>query len=282
MNTQQEESAMTATAQMEQVKEKHRAIWDSGDYGDVARRLVAEIGEVVVDRAGVGPGMDVLDVACGTGNATIPAAHARANRVVGLDLAPTLIAQARERADAAGVDVELLVGDAGDLPFEDGEFDRVISAIGIQFAPWHEATAGELVRVCRPGGLIVLANWTPEGFIGQFFKVLSGYMPPLPDFASPPPKWGSEDHVRELMGDHTELRFDRHTVTFEHDTAASFIDYMADAYGPLLAAREATEADGRWDDLRSDLIAVTDEMNDDPAGLAVPSEYVVVNARRTA
>ena len=273
---------MTATAQVDQLKEKHRAIWDSGDYGDVARRLVAEIGEVAVERAGVGPGMDVLDVACGTGNATIPAAQAGAARVVGLDLAPTLVDQARERAERAGVEAELVVGDAEDLPFEDASFDRVVSAIGIQFTPRHEATAAELLRVCRPGGLIVLANWTPEGFIGQFFKVLSGYMPPLPDFASPPPKWGSEDHVRELLGDGAEIRTERRTVTFEHESAAAFVDYMADVYGPLLAARNATSADGRWGDLRADLIAMSEEMNGKPSGFAAPSEYLVVSARRSA
>ena len=273
---------MPTTAPVDQMKEKHRAIWDSGDYGDVARRLVAEIGEVAVERAGVGPGMEVLDVACGTGNATIPAALAGAAHVVGLDLAPTLVAQARERADEAGVEVEVVEGDAEALPFEDASFDRVVSAIGIQFAPRHEATAAEALRVCRPGGLIVFANWTPEGYIGRFFKVLSGYMPPLPDFASPPPKWGSEDHVRELMGNGAELRFERRTVTFEHESAAAFVDYMADVYGPLLAARKATGEAGRWEDLRADLIAMSEEMNRDPAGFAVPSEYLVVSARRAA
>jgi SAM-dependent methyltransferase len=273
---------MPATAQVDQIKEKHRAIWASGDYADVARRLVAEIGEVAVGRAGIGPGMEVLDVACGTGNATLPAAEAGAARVVGLDLVPELLATARERADEAGLDIELVEGDAESLPFEDASFDRVVSAIGIQFAPRHEATAAELLRVCRPGGLIVLANWTPEGFIGRFFKVLSGYLPPLPDFASPPPMWGSEDHVRELIGDGAEIRFERRTVVFEHESPEAFVDYFAGVYGPLLAARKATEADGRWDDLRADLVALCAEMNGDQAGFAAPSEYLVVTARRAA
>jgi len=273
---------MASTTQVDQIKEKHRAIWDAGDYGDVARRLVAEVGEVAVQRAGIGPGMEVLDVACGTGNATIPAAEAGAARVVGLDLAPTLVEEARERAAAAGVDVELIVGDCEALPFENASFDRVVSAIGVQFAPRHEASAAELLRVSRPGGIIVLANWTPEGFIGRFFKVLSGYMPPLPDFASPPPLWGSEDHVRELLGDGAEIRTERREVVFEHASPAEFIDYFAEVYGPLLAARGATEAEGRWDDLRAELISLCEESNRDPAGFAAPSEYLVVTARRAA
>jgi SAM-dependent methyltransferase len=273
---------MPATAQVDQMKEKHRAIWDSGDYGDVARRLVAEIGEVVVERAGIGPGMEVLDVACGTGNATIPAARAGAAHVTGLDLAPSLVEQARERAEAAGVDIDLVVGDCESLPFADASFDRVVSAIGIQFAPRHEATAAELMRVCRPGGIIVLANWTPEGFIGRFFKVLSGYMPALPDFASPPPKWGSEEHVEDMLGGGAEIRFERRSVVFGHESPAAFIDYFAEVYGPLLAARAATEADGRWEDLRADLIALCEQSNTDASGFAVPSEYLVVTARRAS
>jgi SAM-dependent methyltransferase len=175
-----------------------------------------------------------------------------------------------------------LVGDCEALPFEDASYDRVVSSIGIQFAPRHEATAAELLRVCRPDGLIALANWTPEGFIGRFFKVLSGYMPPLPDFASPPPKWGSEAHVDGLLGSGAELRYERRTVLFEHDSPAAFVDYMADVYGPLRAARAAMEVEGRWEDLRSDLFALGTEMNTDPAGFAVPSEYLLVLARRTA
>jgi ubiquinone/menaquinone biosynthesis C-methylase UbiE len=272
---------MPSVVEVDSLKEKHRAIWDSGDYGDVARRLVAEVGEVTVARAGVGPGMEVLDVACGTGNATIPAAQAGAARVVGLDLAPRLLAEARERADAAGVDIELVEGDCEALPFEDGSFDRVVSAIGIQFAPRHEATAAELARVARPGGLIVLANWTPEGYIGQFFKVLSSYMPAPPDFASPPPLWGSEEHVRELFGDAVELRFERRTVEFRHTSPGAFIDYFADVYGPLLAARKATEADGRYEDLRADLAALSSRLNRDPEAFSIPSEYLVVIGRRS-
>ena len=273
---------MAVTTQVDELKEKHRAIWASGDYADVARRLVAEIGEVSVERAGIGPGMEVLDVACGSGNATIPAARAGAARVVGLDLVPELLDSARERAGEAGVEIELIEGDAESLPFGDESFDRVVSALGVQFTPRHEASAAELLRVCRPGGLIVVANWTPEGFIGRFFKVLSGYLPPLPDFASPPPLWGSEDHVRELLGDGAEIRFERRTVTFEHESPEAFVEYMADAYGPLRAARAATDADGRWGDLRADLAALGEEMNQDPAGFAVPSEYLVATARRAA
>ena len=274
---------MRTTTQTPTLKDRHRATWAAGDYGAVADRLVIEIGPRIVDRIGVRPESEVLDVATGTGNAAIPAAAAGA-RVIGLDLVPDLLAVARRRAADAGVAVEWLEGDAEDLPFEDGRFDVVLSTLGVQFAPDHGLTARELARVCRPGGRIGLCNWTPEGYIGRFFATLSPYMPPPPAGASPPPLWGSEAHVEGLFaGTGVSLEFDRGTVDFEHDSPAAFIDFMATDYGPLVKAREALAPQGRWEDLRGELVSLSESLNTARDGrFLVPSEYLVVIGERGA
>jgi ubiquinone/menaquinone biosynthesis C-methylase UbiE len=265
----------TLTAELQTLKNKHRVTWAAGDYAVVADRLVPEIGPRLVARIGIGPESEVLDVACGTGNATIPAAAAGA-RVTGLDLVPGLLETARDRA--GDLDVEWLEGDAEDLPFADERFDAVISAIGIQFAPRHDVVAAELARVCRSGGMIGLANWTPEGYIGRFFKTLAPYMPALPEGASGPPLWGSPDHVTALFGNGFTFEFERDSVDFVHDTPASFVDFMAAEYGPLVKAREALG--DRWADLRRDLIALSEAMNEDEDGFKVASEFLVVAGRK--
>src|SRR5215218_4865348 len=174
-----------------------RTMWGSGNYAAVAERI-SEAGESVVERGGVEPGMDVLDVACGTGNATIPAAKAGA-RVTGLDFSPALLAIARERSADAMVEIDWVEGDAQQLPFGDGSFDRVLSVFGHMFAPDHERTAGEMRRVCRPDGRIAVACWTPEGAIGRMFRTIAELVPP--PGGAPALLWGTEDHIRELLGD---------------------------------------------------------------------------------
>jgi SAM-dependent methyltransferase len=230
---------------------------------------------------GVNPELEVLDVATGTGNAAIPAAATGAH-VIGLDLVPELLAVASRRAGEAGVEVEWVRGDAEDLPFEDGRFDVVLSTLGVQFAPDHELTARELARVCRIGGRIGLCNWTPEGYIGRFFATLGPYMPPPPAHASPPPLWGSETHVEELFaGTGVSLEMERRTVDFEHDSPAAFIDFMATCYGPLVKGRESLAPQGRWRDLRRDLVALSESLNTaGDGGFRVPSEYLVVIGER--
>jgi SAM-dependent methyltransferase len=208
-------------------------MWGTGDYRAVAEK-VTSIADVLVPRADIKPGMDVLDVACGTGNASIPAARLGA-RVTGLDLSPGLVAIARQRGAEAKVDVDWLEGDAQSLPFEDDSFDRVISAIGHMFAPDHKGTAEELRRVCRPDGRIAIACWTPVGAIGEMFKRLGAISPAPPEGFQPPVLWGTEEHVRELLGDSVE--FERHNVEFDEPSPESYVDFMLTSFPPLIAMR---------------------------------------------
>jgi ubiquinone/menaquinone biosynthesis C-methylase UbiE len=208
-------------------------MWDSGNYGAVAEKI-STAGDTLVEAAGIEPGMEVLDVACGTGNATIRAAKLAA-RVTGVDFAPRLLSEARERAADAMVEIELVEGDAQDLPFEDASFDRVISCFGHMFAPDHARTAAQLKRVCRPGGRIAIACWTPEGKIGAMFRAIGSVTPPPPDGFQSPLLWGTEDHVRELLGD---ARFSRHEVEWVDESVERYADFMESSFGPLINARE--------------------------------------------
>src|SRR5690348_14215037 len=182
------------------LKAKHRAMWALGDYPTLAEDLIADLGPALVAAAGIGPADRVLDVAAGSGNASIPAARLGA-RVVASDLTPELLESGRERAKQVGANIEWREADAEALPFGDAEFDHVISCVGVMFAPHHELSAGELLRVCRPGGTIGLISWTPGGYIGQMFSTMKPYQAPPPPGAQPPPLWGDPDHVRKLLGD---------------------------------------------------------------------------------
>jgi len=266
---------MTMTVEIKQLKAAHRATWASGDYVAVADAFVRDVGATAVAAAALEPGTEVLDVATGAGNAAIPAAVAGA-RVTGLDLVPELLATGAERARAAGVEIEWVEGDAEALPFADERFDTVLSVLGVQFAPRHEVTARELVRVTRPGGAIVLACWTPAGFIGQMFKTMAPYLPPAPDGASPPPLWGHQDHVRGLFA-HTDvdLAFETHSASFHADSPSDFVEFMADHYGPVLKARDRLAPDGRWAALRAELVALCERANVAVDGFRADSEYLL-------
>lgn len=270
---------MSTTVDTRPLKEAHRRTWASGDYPRVAE-LVTNVGERIVERAGIGAGTDVLDVAAGSGNAAIPAAQAGA-RVIASDLTPELFDDGRHRAAQAGVEIEWIAADAEDLPFEDARFDIVLSSLGVQFAPRHEVVARELVRVCRPGGTIALGNWAADGYIGRFWTAMGPYLPAPPDYASPPPGWGRADHVERLFAEHpVELSFERETMHFEDESPEAFIDFMADWYGPLHQARRALGADGRWPVLREDLVALSAEANVAGDGrFRAPSDYLVIVAR---
>ena len=271
---------MTTTIAIEALKEAHRRTWASGDYPLIAE-LVTEVGERVVERSDVGRGDEVLDVAAGSGNASIPAALTGAS-VIASDLTPELFVAGRRRAAEAGVAIEWIAADAEALPFEDARFDRVLSSLGVQFAPRHEVVVGELVRVCRPGGTIALGNWAADSYIGQFWTTMGPYMPKPPAYASPPPGWGRVEHVEKLFADHpVDLTIERATLDFESASPETFIDLFAEYYGPLLQARKAL--DGRWPALREELIDLS--INSDIAedgGWRARSDYLVIVARKRA
>ena len=227
---------MTVTTDADRtLKTKHRALWASGDYPAVAAELIPALGPELVRAAGVKPGDRVLDVAAGSGNAAIPAAAAGAVVTAG-DLTPELFDAGRRIAAERGVELEWVEADAEALPFADNGFDVVMSCVGAMFAPHHQATADELVRVTRTGGTIAMVNWTPEGFIGQLFATMKPYAAPPPAGAGSPPLWGSKDHVRQLFGDRVELALSRRTVVIDHcATPLEFREYWKRTYGPTIA-----------------------------------------------
>ncbi|WP_374778023.1 class I SAM-dependent methyltransferase [Streptomyces sp. NBC_01310] len=234
------------------LKARHRAMWALGDYPSVASHVIPELGSVLVEECGVRRGDRVLDIAAGSGNAAIPAALAGAD-VVASDLTPELLEIGRHLAAVRGAHLEWREADAEALPFADGEFDTVMSCVGIMFAPHHRPAAEEMLRVCRAGGTIGLINWTPQGFVGQLFATMKPYASPPPPGAQPPPLWGEEEHVHELLGDAvTDVDARRQTVrvdTFAKPTA--FREFFKACYGPTIAAYRAVADD-------PDLVAALD------------------------
>lgn len=218
------------------LKARHATMWATGDYPAIARDLVQPLAPTLVQACRVGPGQRVLDVGAGTGNAAILAAAAGAD-VVASDLTPELLEAGRGVAEQRGVELVWQQGDAENLPFGDAEFDTVMSCIGVMFAPHHQASADELVRVCRPGGTIGLASWTPTGFIGQMFATMKPFAPPPPPGAQPPPLWGDEEHVRSLFGDTvTDVSAVTHQLTVDRfGKPGEFRDLFKTAYGPSIA-----------------------------------------------
>ena len=263
------------------LKRTHRATWAAGDYAAVAERIDEVPPGDLLERVPVRPYDDVLDVATGTGNVALQAAAAGAD-VVGVDLTPELFDTARRRADEQGVAVDWLEGDAEDLPFDDESFDVVLSVFGVQFAPRHQVVAYEVARVTRPGGRIGLVNWTPEGLIGEMFKIMGKYLPAPPEYASSPPLWGSEEHVRDLFeGSDVELEFARGHNPWRFDSAEHLVVFFETNYGPTLKAREKLEAEGRWTELREELHALAERRNEATDGsLLVNAEYLVTIGRK--
>jgi SAM-dependent methyltransferase len=245
-----------------ELKARHRTMWGKGDYPLMVETFLLPVGEALAAAADITPGARVLDVAAGTGNASVPAAR-RGGRVTASDLTPDLLAAGQRRPEARGLDIEWVEADAEHLPFEDGSFDVVLSAIGVMFAPHHQLAADELVRACRPGGTIAVLSWTPEGMIGDLFRTLKPFAPAPPPGAQPPPLWGSEEHVTGLLGERVQLSTLQRDVlevtAFQHphDYAAHFKAY----YGPTIAARANAEKDGRERALDEALDELCDRWN---------------------
>ena len=256
------------------LKDKHATMWATGDYPRLAE-LVTAVGERCAEVLAAQAGEDILDVATGTGTTALRIAESGAD-VTGLDLTPELI----EAAKARSADVTWIVGDAEDLPFEDASFDGVTSSIGIQFAPRHQVVADELVRVLRPGGRLVLGNWTMDGMIGQLFKLTGSFVPPPPG-VQPPGKWGDEEHVRELLAPHgLEPSFERRSVVMPFESGEAWIAYFEEMYGPTMAAKAATSAQGRWEELRSATAELAQGYLREGEG--VVQDYYVISATKPA
>jgi SAM-dependent methyltransferase len=257
-----------------ELKRRARKAWAAGDYAAIAHRELWPLGERVVVRSGVGAGEEVLDVACGTGNAALRAAGAGA-RVVALDLTPELLATGRALAAGAGVTIDWVEGDAEALPFADESFDVVVSTLGVMFAPRHHVAAAELARVLRLGGRMTLCNWSDDSTVTHILRTTAPYLPASPAFVDPPWLWGSEQYVGTLFaGTGIELEFERGVLEFPpFDSADDDIEYHSTRFGPLMAARAMTEADGRWPELRSRLRELHEGLTS--------AEYLLVAGRKT-
>ncbi|HEU0192364.1 MAG TPA: methyltransferase domain-containing protein [Mycobacterium sp.] len=265
-----------------QLEDKQRALWALGDYATVAEDLVASLGPLLVQASGIGPDDRVLDVAAGTGNVAIPAALTGAE-VVASDLCPQLLDRGKTLAGARGADLRWQVANAEALPFDDGEFDAVLSCVGVMFAPHHQRAADELVRVCRPGGRIALINWTPEGFIGQMFATMAPYLPAPPAGVSPPPLWGREEHVRQLLGEQVvQLSARRQTLRVDvFVDGAAFRDFFKTYYGPTISAYGAIASEpARVAALDTELAALGDRHL--AGSQSMEWEYLLVTAERRA
>ena len=260
-------------AVLETFRERQRAMWAAGDYAALSEEI-AGVGELLVGRVAVREGMRVLDVASGTGNAALPAAR-RGAEVTALDLVPELLEAGEAKAARAGVEIEWVEGDAESLPFEDDAFDCVLSTFGHMFAPRHRETAAEMARVCRQGGVAGICCWTPEGVTGDVLGAGAAYLPPPPEFASPPLLWGTEEHVREMFGSvATEFEFERHSATIEWDSVDGWADYFLERFGPLVTARQMLG--DRFAELRAEIVAAWEDRNEAEDGrLVLPQEYLL-------
>jgi SAM-dependent methyltransferase len=260
------------TLQLDEFKTRQRAMWAAGDFADLSKHI-ASVGVSVVEHAAVAHGMRVLDVACGSGNAAIPAAQAGA-AVVALDIVPELLEAGRVHAAKLGVEIDWVEGDAEALPFEDRSFDRVLSTFGHMFAPRHRQTADEMTRVAREGAVLGICCWTPEGAVGDVFRAAGSYMPPPPDYASPPVLWGTEEHVREMFGSASAFEFDRHLAMIEWESIEGFADYFMDRFGPLVTARQMLG--DRFAELRAEIVGIWSGWNEASDGsLRLPQEYLL-------
>lgn len=275
-------TALDAAEADRALKSAHRAIWALGDYAAVASEVIPHLGAELVEACGVRRGMRVLDVAAGTGNAAIPAALAGAS-VVASDLTPELLQAGRAEAARRGAELQWRQADAEALPFADGEFDVVMSCVGVMFAPQHQASAGELVRVCRPGGTIGVVSWTPQGFVGEMLAAMRPYIPPPPPGAQPPTLWGQEEHVSALFGARvTNLAMRRRTTRVGcFATPEEFRDCFKTCYGPTVSAyRGIAEDPERVAQLDHALTDLARRHDRGTTSTVMDWEYLLLTARR--
>ena len=262
-------------------KQRARTTWAGGDW-DTVSNTIAAVGPALLDRVGIEPGMDVLDVGTGSGGTvSIPAAQRGAN-VTGSDLTPELFADAHKRAEQAGVEVKWVEADAEALPFEDESFDRVLSTFGHMFAPRHEQAGAELARVVRPGGVVGTCTWATVGATAEMFKIVGGFMPPPPDFAQSPLLWGDEDHIRRMLEPHgLEVEVSAEKVRIEYDTPEGYVEMFERDFGPLVMARQVLG--DRWPELHeayAEMVARENKATD--GTLLLEPDYMLTVARKPA
>jgi ubiquinone/menaquinone biosynthesis C-methylase UbiE len=274
------QNVQTNQIDLEALKARQQGAWSSGDYAVVGTTLQI-VGEKLCEALDIRAGQKVLDVAAGNGNVTLAAAR-RWCDVVSTDYVPSLLERGRLRAEADGLSITFKEADAEALSFADGSFDVVVSTFGVMFTPNQDRAAAELLRVCKRGGKIGLANWTPEGFIGQLFKTLGKYLPP-PAGAKSPALWGTEPRLKEMFGASAgSIKAERHNFNFRYRSPEHFLEIFKNYYGPMLKAFAALDA-ANQQGLRDDLLALIARMNRaDDGTMVVPSEYleVVITRRR--
>jgi ubiquinone/menaquinone biosynthesis C-methylase UbiE len=262
-----------STIDLAAIKGRQQAAWSSGDYAVVGTTLQI-VGETICEAVDLRSNQRVLDVAAGNGNATLAAARRFAN-VMSTDYVESLLERGRERAKAERLAVTFQQADAEELPFQDGSFDVVLSTFGVMFTPNHEKAASELLRVCRAGGKIGLANWTPESFIGRLFKTIGKYVPPAPGMKSPA-LWGNKAHLEGLFGSKATIAIESRQFVFRYKSPKHWLEIFRDYYGPVLKAFAAIDEDARKG-LEADLLALLDDVNIAKDGtLVAPSEYLQV------
>jgi SAM-dependent methyltransferase len=263
-----------APLDLEALKARQQGAWSSGDYAVVGTTLQI-VGEELCEALDIRAGQKVLDVAAGNGNATLAAAR-RWCDVVSTDYVPSLLERGRLRAEADGLSIKFKEADAEALSFAEASFDVVVSTFGVMFTPNQDQAAAELIRVCRSGGKIGLANWTPEGFIGQLFKTLGKYLPP-PAGAQSPALWGTEARIKEMFGaSAVSIRTERRHFNFRYRSPEHFLEIFKSYYGPMLKAFAALDA-ANQQELRADLLALIGRMNRAEDGtMIVPSEYLEI------
>jgi ubiquinone/menaquinone biosynthesis C-methylase UbiE len=253
------------------IKARQQAMWASGDFSVVGTTLQI-VGELLCEAVDIRSTDRVLDVAAGNGNATLAAARHFA-QVTSTDYVPALLERGRARAEAEGLDVAFQVADAEDLSFPPASFDVILSTFGVMFAPDHRASASEMLRVCRPGGRIGLASWTPEGFLGQMFRVIAAHVPPPPG-VHPPLLWGTKAHVEQLFSGAQSITHTVRFFSFRYRSAEHFVEIFRTFYGPVLKAFAALDAD-RQTVLEADLLTLLRQRDrGDATGLVVPAEYL--------